>query len=98
MKKIISVLITLIVIVTFILLLVSPKEEFSYNENRYLAKFPRFDISNILSGKFMTKLDTYISDNFPCRENLLGFKTRLYMVVIIDYIKNIRSLIIVIPL
>ena len=78
MKKIISILISIIVFCIVLIFLIVPKKEFSYNENRYLTKFPVLNIENIISGKFMTQLDDYIADNFPFRESLLGFKSKLY--------------------
>lgn len=78
MKKIISIVITIIVFCTVLLFIFMPKKEFSYNENRYLTKAPEVSIDNILSGKFMSELDDYIADNFPFRESLLGFKSSVY--------------------
>lgn len=78
MKKTISILISIIVFCIVLIFLMIPKKEFSYNENRYLTKFPILNIENIISGKFMTQLDDYIADNFPFRESLLGFKSKLY--------------------
>lgn len=78
MKKIISILISIIVFCIVLIFLIVPKKEFSYNENRYLTKFSVLNIENIISGKFMTQLDDYIADNFPFRESLLGFKSKLY--------------------
>lgn len=78
MKKIISILISVMICFIILIFLMASKKEFSYNENRYLTKFPELDIENIISGKFMTQLDDYIADNFPLRENLLGFKSKLY--------------------
>lgn len=78
MKKIISIFISLIVFILILMFLIVPKKEFSYNENRYLTKFPKLTITNIISGKFMTQLDNYISDNFPFREKALSFNNKLY--------------------
>ena len=58
MKKIISIIITIIVISVVVMFIFVPKKEFSYNENRYLEKFPEVSIDNIISGKFMNKLDS----------------------------------------
>ena len=78
MKKIISFLIIMIVFLIGIMFFFFPKQSFSYNENRYLTKFPKITIENILSGNFTTQLDNYIADNFPLRESLLNFKSNLY--------------------
>ena len=81
MKKIISIIITIIVISVVVMFIFIPKKEFSYNENRYLEKFPEVNIDNIISGKFMNKLDSYIADNFPFRESLLSLKSKLFRVL-----------------
>lgn len=78
MKKIISIIITVIVFSVGLMFIFVPKKEFSYNENRYLEKFPEVSIDNIMSGKFMSKLDSYISDNFPFRESLLSLKSMIF--------------------
>lgn len=81
MKKVISILISILIFGIVLILLFAPKKDFSYNENRYLTKFPVLNVENIISGKFMTQLDDYIADNFPFREKLLSFKSKLYKTV-----------------
>lgn len=81
MKKVISILISILVFGIVLILLLVPKKGFSYNENRYLTKFPVLNVENIISGKFMSQLDNYIADNFPFREKLLSFKSKLYKTV-----------------
>lgn len=57
--------------VTFLL---SPKREFSENENRYLAKAPAFSLENIKSGQYMEDLSSWLSDHFPFRDFFMGLK------------------------
>ena len=57
MKKVISILISILIFGIVLILLFAPKKDFSYNENRYLTKFPVLNVENIISGKFMTQLD-----------------------------------------
>ena len=78
MKKIITLVINIFIVIMTILFIVLPKISFSSNENRYLQKFPIIEISNILSGKYMSELTKYISDHFPLREELLSLKTNIY--------------------
>ena len=49
--------------------LIVPDKEKSDNENRYLTQAPKFNISNILEGKFESQLEEYLSDQIPGREN-----------------------------
>ena len=44
----------------------------SADENRKLAGFPEFSFPVLTSGDFTAKFETYYSDTFPFRENLLG--------------------------
>lgn len=64
-----------------IFFLLSSKKEFSENENRYLAKMPDLTFSNIKSGRFVSELETFITDSFPLRDFLVGLKTRVEKIV-----------------
>ena len=57
--------------ITFLL---SPKQEFSENENRYLAKAPTFGWEAIKSGQYMEDLSSWLSDHFPFRDFFMGLK------------------------
>lgn len=54
--------------------LLCPKAEFSENENRYLASFPKPVWEQIKSGQYMEDLGTYLSDHFPLRDFFMGEK------------------------
>ncbi len=56
-------------------LLVSPKKEFSENENRYLAKFPSFSAKALLSGDYTDSLGDWLADHFPQRDFFVGLKS-----------------------
>ncbi len=56
-------------------LLASPKKEFSENENRYLAKFPSFSASTLLSGEYTESLGDWLADHFPQRDFFVGLKS-----------------------
>lgn len=81
MKRIVDIIIQIIIIFLLVLTIVLPKKEFSDNENRYLQKFPTFNVENIVNGKFMTLMSDYISDHFPLREKLLSLKTNLFKMI-----------------
>ena len=76
MKKIVSIIITIIILSLSILFIVLPKIDFSSNENRYLEKFPKIDVDSIISSKFQKKFMSYITDHFPFREELLYVNTK----------------------
>ena len=49
-----------------------PSEEYSDQERRKLAQFPELTMSNILSGKFMSKFEDYALDQFPARDGFMA--------------------------
>lgn len=62
------------VLVLSITFLLSPKQDFSENENRYLAKFPSFVWEDVKSGQYMEELSSWLSDHFPLRNFFMGLK------------------------
>lgn len=62
------------VLVLSITFLLSPKQEFSVNENRYLAKFPSFVWEDVKSGQYMEDISSWLSDHFPLRNFFMGLK------------------------
>lgn len=58
-----------------ICLLVSPKKEFSENENRYLSKFPSFSAKALLDGDYTDSLGDWLADHFPQRDFFVGLKS-----------------------
>lgn len=58
-----------------ICLLVSPKKEFSENENRYLSKFPSFSTKALLDGDYTDSLGDWLADHFPQRDFFVGLKS-----------------------
>lgn len=53
-----------------------PKVVFSENENRYLEKFPSFQISSFLKGKYTERLNAYVNDHFPFRDFWVGIQSK----------------------
>ena len=49
----------------------------SPSENRALARLPEFSWSSLLDGSFFSALDTYYTDHFPAREQLLQMNRQL---------------------
>lgn len=74
-EKIISVLVSICIAILSIIFIVKPKQEFSLNENRYLAKFPKYSFYSLKSGKYMKNIENYFIDQFPLRDSLMGLKT-----------------------
>ena len=66
--KIISIAFTLVLIFFLIFGIVLPDKEISVSERRKLQEFPKLEIEEVFSGKFFTKLDDYLVEQFPLRE------------------------------
>lgn len=62
------------ILVLAVTLLITPKQSFSENENRYLAKWPVLSWENIKSGEYMEDVSTFLSDHFPMRNFFMGLK------------------------
>lgn len=59
-----------------VLLLLLPKENFSENENRYLAKYPNLSMETVLDGQYMEEVNVWLTDHFPARDFWVGLKTK----------------------
>ena len=71
---IISAVFAFIILALSVLFIFSPKETFSNSERRALATFPTLSHSSVSSGAFFDGLDSYLSDNFPMREQFRAIK------------------------
>ena len=54
-----------------------PKRSFSETENRFLADFPKLSLDTLVSDKFMTGFDDYLSDHFVGRDAWIKAKTSM---------------------
>ena len=61
----------LLVVLNFII----PTKSYSEQENRYMAKFPKFTFENLVSGKYSEELNDYINDHFVFRNAWLKTKS-----------------------
>lgn len=61
------------------LLMISPKKDFSENENRYLTKFPALSLKSVLSGEYAKSLNDWLADHFPQRDFFVGLKSAAEM-------------------
>lgn len=52
-----------------------PDREMSENENRVLARMPQLTLSGVLDGSFMKDFESYISDQFPFRDEAIYIKS-----------------------
>ncbi|GED69575.1 membrane protein [Brevibacillus reuszeri] len=57
--------------------LLTPIEDFSESENRMLQQLPKFSLSKLLSGKFASEFEAYLSDQFMLRDLWIGLKANV---------------------
>lgn len=55
-------------------LIFQPDKEYSASENRMLAQKPEFSLANLASGKFMTDMEDYVTDQFFFRDQWISLK------------------------
>lgn len=60
----------------FIIYIFSEPRRFSEEENRNLARIPKFSIESVMDGRYSKKFEKYVSDQFPGRNQLMGIKFR----------------------
>ena len=80
-RKILAIIISLIIISISIFFVILPKKEFSETENRYLEKFPSFSFGSLKSGEYTQKIEKYLADHFPLRDEFMGAKTVVYKLI-----------------
>lgn len=55
----------------------TPERTYSSEERRMLSKRPELTRKSLMSGKFQTKYETWLSEQFPGRTRLVTLRTRL---------------------
>ncbi len=71
-EKITAIVCFIIICALSISSALTPAIEFSENENRYLAKFPKISVKSILSKKYMEELEDYTCDQFAMRDGFMS--------------------------
>lgn len=56
-------------------MILSKDVDFSDQENRYMAHFPKVGIKSLSDGSFMEDFETYLTDQFPVRDACITLKT-----------------------
>ena len=63
--------------------------EFSEAENRYMARFPKFKIEELINGKYSQKMNDYINDHFVFRNNWLNIRATFEKIIGKEEISNV---------
>lgn len=74
-NKVVSVVFILFLIGMNILNILIPNREFSEFENRVLAQFPSFKFKYLTSGRFTSKFEDYVTDQFALRDFWVAVKS-----------------------
>lgn len=75
MKEKITIVLFYLTLLTFSFLGILTKDKLiSTEERRTLASFPKLEKDNLLNGEYFSKIDTYLLDQFPLRENFRKIK------------------------
>lgn len=74
-NKIFFTVFMLVWVILIVLNLVIKSEEFSEQENRYLAKLPKFTFEKLVNGTYQKEMDTYINDHFIFRNAWIKIKS-----------------------
>ena len=76
-NKILSISFVFFIAIFFLLNIFISDTEISKSERRYLSKFPKLTISNILDKEFMEEFDIYTVDQFILRDNFRNIKAKV---------------------
>lgn len=76
-NKIFFITFILIWVILIILNFFKTNKTFSEQENRVLAKIPKFSVEKLVSGEYSSELDTYINDHFIFRDGWLKVNSEL---------------------
>lgn len=72
MKKFpLTIIFLILIFIIPCLYLIIKDEDFSILENRPLEKFPTANYNSFISGEFSSKLNSYLEDHFPFRNNFI---------------------------
>lgn len=80
-RRIITTAYCMVILAFAIWFMISPKKEFSENENRYLAKTPVLSVKNMINGDLTETVNNWFSDHFPMRDLFMGTKSAVEMAV-----------------
>ena len=64
----------LFMVLAIVLNIFMPDKEYSESENRMLTQAPEFSLTNLASGKFMTDMEDYVTDQFVFRDQWINLK------------------------
>lgn len=88
-KGVTVILITIITVALSVFLIALPKKDFSEKENRYLSKWPEFNIKTLVNGEYLDGINDYVTDHFPGRDAFIALRTSYRLMTGANCINNI---------
>ena len=76
-RKLFVTFMSLFVIGIFLLMILSPAQDYSSSERRKLATLPEISFESISTGKFMNEFEDYTLDQFPLRDTFRTIKASI---------------------
>ncbi len=74
-KKVFFIIFMATWVILVLLNFIIKSNDFSEQENRYLAKIPKFSLEDLIEGEYAEKLNDYINDHFIARNFWLKFNS-----------------------
>lgn len=88
MKKI-AIIVSIITVLLTISFFFVEKKVFSELENRNLQTFPEYSWDDLISGKYINKLEDYITDHFPLRNMFMNINSSYQVLIGKKEINNV---------
>ncbi len=88
-NKIISIITSIIILTLMIIFVFSKKQDFSYNENRYLEELPKFSFEKLINDEYIDKLTSFFQDHFPFRDNFINIRTNTLKILNFKEVNNV---------
>ena len=80
-NKIITSFFCLLLAVSALIGLLMPDRYYSEREKRTLTQKPKFTVADFISGEFSDKLEKYLTDQVPLRDNWVTMKTYMELAI-----------------
>ena len=74
-KHLPTIVFLIFIFLVSVLFIALPKKEYSENEKRYLAEFPKLSADSFFSGDFGVDFEKYLSDHMPGRSFFVGLNS-----------------------
>lgn len=73
--KILFIVMAVLILLFDLIFIFVPDKEISETENRTLQQFPQLNFTTLTNGKFESRFDSYVADQFPARDFWVHMKS-----------------------